>query len=68
MTLQEARQAQGITQTELSRLAGIPQPSISRIELGVRSINDMTFASVARLADALGVDILELLEPGWDRP
>ena len=67
MTLQEARQAQGITQTELSKLAGIPQQSISRIELGIRSINDMAFASVARLADALGVDILELLEPGWDR-
>ena len=49
--LATARKAQSLTQPELSRLTGIQQAEISRIESG---IGNPTAATLLRLADALG--------------
>lgn len=45
------RQEKGITQTELSKLSGIPQKTISRIENG---LDIPTFDTVGKLMNALG--------------
>ncbi len=57
------RQLQGLTQTELSELTGIPQSSISAIE------NDRIRLGVERakvLARALRCHPAVLVFPGWD--
>lgn len=53
-----ARAEAGITQAELSRRLGKPQPFISKIETGVRRIDVVEFCVIAR---AIGVDPLQLL-------
>lgn len=57
--LAAARKARGFTQGELARLAGMKQPDISKIELGL--IQQTT--GIARLAQALSVPV-EWLELG----
>lgn len=49
--LAEARKARGFTQPELSKLTGIQQAEISRIERGV---GNPTATTLLRLTDALG--------------
>lgn len=65
--LAEIRAAQGLSQAELGLRSGVPQGTIAHIESGANDINNARAAIVARLAYALGVDITEILEPGWDR-
>ncbi len=57
------RQLQGLSQTELAELTGIPQPTISAIE------NDRIRLGVERakvLARALRCHPAVLVFPGWD--
>ena len=53
-----ARTEAGVTQAELSRRLGKPQPFISKIETGVRRIDVVEFCVIAR---AIGADPLPLL-------
>lgn len=64
--LAEIRAAQGLTQIELGRLADVGPTTIAHLETR-HNINQAQAAIVTRLALALGVDITEILEPGWDR-
>ena len=48
------RKKQGITQTELARLVGCPQPSIVRIE--TRKLSP-TISMLQKICDVLGLDI-----------
>ena len=65
--LKDIRTAQGLTQAELASAAGVTQTIIAHCETGRQDINRAAAASVTRLALALGVDITEILEPGWDK-
>jgi transcriptional regulator with XRE-family HTH domain len=64
MELKIARQLARVTQLQLAELAGVDDSTISLIENGQRDIYAMSYASVVRLARALGV------EPGdlWPVP
>jgi transcriptional regulator with XRE-family HTH domain len=59
--LRRLRTERGITQEELGSRAGIQMADISRYETGNR---DPRVTTLARLADALGISIAELLETG----
>ncbi len=52
--LQKARTAKGLSQRDLSALAGIPQAQISRIEAGAV---DMRLSSLVALAHALDLEL-----------
>lgn len=52
--LREAREAKGISQRDLSALAGVPQAQISRIEAGAV---DPRVSSLVALANALDLDV-----------
>ena len=52
-----ARRAAGVTQVELSKRLGKPQPFISNVERGIRRLDVVEFYAIAR---ALGVDPVEL--------
>ena len=52
-----ARRSAGVTQVELSKRLGKPQPFISNVERGVRRLDVIEFYAIAR---ALGADPLEL--------
>jgi transcriptional regulator with XRE-family HTH domain len=53
----DARKAAGVTQVELARALGRPQPFISYIETGERRVDVIEFCAIAR---ALNVDPEEL--------
>lgn len=52
--LREAREAKQLSQRELSRLAGVPQAQISRIE---SSSVDLRLSSLVAIASALDLEI-----------
>jgi transcriptional regulator with XRE-family HTH domain len=56
--LRSLRLAAGLTQLDLAAQSGVTHESISRLELGVRSPRA---ATIRCLADALGVEPLELV-------
>ena len=59
--IKEARKAAGMTQAQLAEAAGVPQPSIARLESGARSVSKLTLDVAIRIADALGiVDLRDL--------
>lgn len=58
--LKTAREAAGLSQAELGRMVGIPQPDMPAIERGER---DVRLSTANRLAHALGVHLCELLPP-----
>lgn len=60
-TLQQTRQAQGLSLDDLSRRAGVSKSMLSQIE---RNQANPTVAVVWRLANALGVTMADLLEGG----
>jgi ribosome-binding protein aMBF1 (putative translation factor) len=53
-----ARRARKLTQKQLGRLLGLPQPQISRIE---RNPDRTTVRVMKRIAKALGVDVSALI-------
>lgn len=55
------RAKRGLTQAQLSELAGVSRDSISAIES--RQIRRVRLTTLARLAGALGVELEELLGP-----
>lgn len=59
--LQAWRKAKGLSQNQLAALAHVPQSAISEIESGKRK-NPGIFC-LQQLADALGVNLLELIDP-----
>lgn len=64
-TLQRMRLERGLTLEDLSRTAGVSKSMLSQIE---REKANPTIAVAWRLANALGVDIAELLNSGAKKP
>ena len=60
MELKTARKLARLTQQELADLAGVDNSFISVIESGKRDIHAVGYATVVRLARALGVEPDEL--------
>jgi transcriptional regulator with XRE-family HTH domain len=58
--LRELRSRAGLTQAELSRKAGLAQPSVSRLERGLKKPG---LATAQALAAALGVSLARLAGP-----
>ena len=56
--VRQERQRRGWTQRQLSERSGVPQPTISRIEAGVRKLD---LEALERIATAFGVPPLRLL-------
>jgi len=65
MELKILRSVAGLTQKQLADLAGIDDSTISAIETGRRDIRSMTYESVVRISQVLGVhpDKLWPVEP-----
>ena len=57
--IEHAREAAGLSQTELAQIVDLSQSAISRIESGSRGVDSLELAGIAR---ALGVAVLDLLE------
>lgn len=53
------RKKQGLTQVELSKRLGKPQPFVSYVERGIRRIDVIEFYAITR---ALGADPVEVFE------
>ncbi len=49
-SLKELRLSKGLTQKTLSRLSGVPEPSLKRFEHS----GEISFASLLKISDALG--------------
>ena len=61
-TLRSARQARGLTQDELARLAGIGRSSLSQLENG--SIGEIGIRKVLRVCAVLGLELQAVPERG----
>lgn len=59
--LQDKRKAAGLSQSELAKKSGINIRLIQHYEQGTKDINKAQVVTVLQLADALGVDIREIL-------
>ncbi len=57
--IREGRKKQGWSQAELGQKAGVSRPTIARVEAN----NDVTTATIAKVAQALGLK-LELRDDG----
>jgi len=55
----ELRQKKGVTVTELARRAGVSQPYLRQIELGIK--RNPSAAVLQRLAKALGVTVADIM-------
>ena len=61
MSLKEIRKSKGITQDDLSEKSGVPKMTISKIERGVTKMENLTLINALKIADALEIDVRELL-------
>lgn len=59
--LKVARKAAGMTQKQLSDVSGVHPRQIQKIESGDGKMSNVTLGNAIKLADALGVDVRELL-------
>jgi transcriptional regulator with XRE-family HTH domain len=59
--LRTARRRAGLTQRELARRAGVPQPTISRIE---REVVSPSVDTITPLIEACGMELLVMDQPG----
>lgn len=59
--LEWARRMAGMTQAELSAKSGVNIRQIQRVEIGEAEPGNLTAQNLLAIADALGVDIRELL-------
>ena len=55
--IRRAREARGLSQASVGKIAGVPQSHVARIEAG----DDIRLSTAARMADALGLKIV--IEP-----
>lgn len=60
-TLVELRKQRGLTQVELARRLGKPQPFVSYIERGERRIDVIEFYAIARALDADPIKVFSSL-------
>ena len=58
LRIRQERERRGWTQRQLAERAGVPQPTISRFEAGVRKLD---LDALERIAKAFGVPPLRLL-------
>lgn len=59
--LEWARQSTGLTQKQLSDASGVNVRQIQRVELGEAEAGNLTAKNLLAIADALGVDLRELI-------
>lgn len=59
--LKRCREAKGWSQAELAKRAGISKRVLQNLEQGVRDVNKMAVDTALRLADALEVDIRDIM-------
>jgi transcriptional regulator with XRE-family HTH domain len=57
VNLKAAREARGLSQEDLARLARLQHCRIDTIERGLRNVN---LANIERLADTLGLEVADL--------
>ena len=55
--LKRYRQLRGLKASELAKLSGVPQSTISDLERGIRSGDNLTVRNAERLAWALGISL-----------
>ena len=60
--LKTARVGAGLSQGQLAKASGVSVRMIQYYEQGVKDINKAAVITVLKLADALGVDVRELIE------
>jgi len=58
--IRRLRMAQGLSQEQLAEMAQFHRTYVSQLE---RSVTNISIDGLERLAQALGVDIVELLQP-----
>lgn len=61
-SLQLARQAVGLSQSELAKKSGVPLRTLQALEIGARDINKSSVITVYKLAKAIGCPIEEIME------
>jgi transcriptional regulator with XRE-family HTH domain len=61
--IRELREAQGLTQRELGEMSGVGQPDIGKLE---RDQANFGTSRLRRVADALGIDMADLVVQGSD--
>lgn len=57
------REEKGMTQSELATRSGVNLRSIQNYEQGFKDINGARVTTVLALADALGCDVYEIVQP-----
>lgn len=62
MNLKEMREKSGMSQSQLSRTAGVNIKTLQSYEQGIKDINRAQVGIVLKLAKALGCTIEELIE------
>ena len=60
-SLQAARKAAGLTQAALAEKAGVNIRQIQKLESGEIEAGNMTVKNLLAIADALGVDVRDLI-------
>ena len=60
--LQEIREKRDMSKYRLSQLSGLSITYISRIESGIKSIEDVTLKNIRLLANALNVNYTDLID------
>ena len=59
--LRDARIAAGLTQQELANLSGVNARQIRRVEIGEAEAGNLTAKNLLAIADALGVEVRDLI-------
>lgn len=57
------REEKGMSQSELAKASGVPRRNIQAFEMGYRDINKAQVVTVLQLAEALGCDVYEIINP-----
>ena len=63
--IKHLRDRLGLSQAQYSALAGVPQPTLSRLESG--RIQEPSMALVSRIVGALGVDLSSMLKSALEK-
>lgn len=65
LRIREIRKSRGLTQAELGKLAGVSRSYLSEMETGSKDINA---TRLTRIAQALGVSVVDLFEADSSDP